>query len=116
MQELDSQRIEEFGFTDAQVKELLGNFQKNLLVDFEQIRALCQRGESKALISNLHAFKGMVSLFSKQAMVDRVAIIEAEAQAQPELEKSNVAEQLKALHAQLVQLHSEVQAYLIDFH
>jgi HPt (histidine-containing phosphotransfer) domain-containing protein len=112
MQELDSQRLEEFGFTDSQIKELLGQFQSKLQTDFKQLRSLCQSQQQGEFISKLHAFKGMVSLFAKPSLVGDVVSIEMEAHAHQHLDVSDVRQQMLALGTRVERLHMELQSYL----
>jgi HPt (histidine-containing phosphotransfer) domain-containing protein len=112
MQELDSQRLEEFGFTDLHIKELLGQFKSNLQTDFEQLRSLCQSEQVGEFISKLHAFKGMVSLFAKPSLVGDVVSIEMQAHAHQHLGASEIPQQIDALGARVERLHMEVQSYL----
>jgi len=112
MQELDSERIEEFGFTAPQLKELLGNYRDSLWIDFEQILVLSQNKPSQELVSKLHSFKGMVSLFAKPTFVDWVVRTEQATQSSLQLGDSSLVDHLERLKTKLTQLHTEVQTYL----
>jgi len=112
MQELDAERIEEFGFTAPQLKELLSNYRDSLWVDFEQILALSQNDPSQELVSMLHSFKGMVSLFAKPTLVDWVVRSEQAAQSSLQLGDASLVDHLEGLKAKIAQLHTEVQMYL----
>ncbi len=112
MQALDLERIEDFGFSKEQLLELMGNYQTSILNDFEPLFALCSEGNTVELLSKLHAFKGMLSLFAKPFIVELVAHIEKNLHAQPLNSIKDTYERLHHLHIQVQMLHSEVDVHL----
>ena len=122
MQALDLERLEEFGFSNEQKLELMSSYQMSILKDFEPLLILCDQGNTAELVTKLHAFKGMVSLFAKPSIVELVANIEKNLHAQPvqPVQPLNpikdTSEKLHQLHIEVQRLHAEVEFHLKSLH
>jgi len=112
MDELDIEKIEEFGFSTEQCNELLKNYQKSILDDCSALKALWQEQDIEQLILKLHAFKGMIGLFAKAEMVDFVVQLERDLRGFKPKALDLLAEQFQILYAKTQNLQIEVNAYL----
>jgi HPt (histidine-containing phosphotransfer) domain-containing protein len=70
----DLTRANEFGFEEAQVRELVVTFEDSLQQELQRIQAAVKAGDAKQVEHALHALKGFMPLFTEpglsQAMTD----------------------------------------------
>jgi hypothetical protein len=110
MNELDEERIAEFGFSNQQLVDLLINYQKNITFDCHELIRLLQEDNPEAFLSRLHAFKGMLSLFAKPSLVQTVAQIELDAQ---DFNSVSLVAKVEQLQEKSERLKAQVQAFLL---
>ena len=112
MDELDIEKIKDFGFSSDQCSEFLKNFQKSTIDDCGEIKALWHDKNIQQLLLKLHAFKGMIGLFAQAAMVDFVTQLEQEVRQSEPPSSDLVSKQLEVLYCKCENLQKQVKAYL----
>jgi hypothetical protein len=114
MDELDIEKIKDFGFSSDQCSEFLKNFQKSTIDDCGEIKALWHDKNIQQLLLKLHAFKGMIGLFAQAAMVDFVAQLEHELRKSEPHSSQLASKQFEVLYCKCENLKKEIKAYLIE--
>jgi DNA-binding transcriptional MerR regulator len=112
MDELDIEKIKDFGFSFEQCSEFLKNYQKSTRDDCRDIKVLWHDKNIEQLLLKLHAFKGMVGLFAKTTMIDFVTQLEQEVRKSESHSSELVSKQFEVLYCKCENLQKEVKAYL----
>lgn len=105
----DLTRANEFGFEEAQVRELVVTFEQSLQQEIAIIQAAVVAGDALKTSNSLHALKGFMPLFAEPGLAQAIADLYQTSRDQP---LSVTAPLLTALVPNLTSLLLEVRAWL----
>lgn len=105
----DLTRANEFGFEEAQVRELVVTFEQSLQQELANIQAAVASGDDVKTQHALHALKGFMPLFSNAGLAQAITDLYQTSRDQP---MTVTGPLLTALVPNLTALLAEVRAWL----
>ncbi len=111
MNDLDVDRLNDFGFEVVQLKVLMAQFIEGLLPDFESLEGKVNEQDWDGAKTAAHSFKGMLSVFASSELVRIVQALEDELKSLSQTPDRSLQTDMGVLKVRLKALHSCALAF-----